>query len=83
MKEMSGKDIEHLVKELETLPNEVDLDQLRSIARENGIELLDDYEYDQNVPEPGLKFIRRKMHTIYRKRFKEIMKLRREVKVRE
>ena len=33
--------------------------------------------------EPGLKVIRRKLYALFRKRFREIMKLRREVKLRE
>ena len=51
MKEMTGKDIDHMVKELETLPNDANFDSLKSIQKLNGYELLEDYEYDKNVPE--------------------------------
>lgn len=83
MKEMSGKDIDHLVKELETLPNDANFDQLKSLYNLNNFELLEDYEYDKNVTDQGLRIIRRKMHALFRQRFKKIMKLRREVKARE
>ena len=83
MQEMTTGDINHMVKVLETLSSDHSLDALKHLNLLNGYDILDDYEYDKNVPQKGLKVIRRKMHALFRKRFKEIMKLRREVKVRE
>ena len=51
MQEMTIKDIEHMVKVLETLPTDESLESLRSLKQLNGYEILDDYEYDKNVPD--------------------------------
>ena len=83
MKEMSMRDIEKMVKVLEALPTDQSIMSLKNLHNLNGYNILDDYEYDPALQDESLKVIRRRMHALFRGRFREIMKLKREVKLRE
>ena len=52
MKEMTAKDIDHMVRVLEQLPaDQTSLDSFKSLKHLNGFEVLEDFEYDTNVPD--------------------------------
>jgi len=76
-------DIEKMVRVLEALPTNQSIMSLNDLHQLNGYNILDDYEYDPAVQDESLQVIRRRMHALFRSRFRDIMKLRREVKVRE
>lgn len=47
MKEMTGNDIDHMVRVLEQLPTDhTNLESFKSLKGVNGFEVLEDYEYD-------------------------------------
>mmetsp|Transcript_38976 Transcript_38976/g.51017 ORF Transcript_38976/g.51017 Transcript_38976/m.51017 type:complete len:113 (+) Transcript_38976:3-341(+) len=83
MRHMAMRDVEEMVKTVESLQTDQSAVQLKDLFELNGLNVMSDYEYDHAMDEPALKQIRRRMYALFRSRFKEISKLRREVKSRE